>query len=39
MLFKGTHPYRKPPVILGYELASDIVEVGRDIEGRRWGIG
>jgi L-iditol 2-dehydrogenase len=25
--FKGTHPYRKPPVILGHELAGRIVEV------------
>ncbi|MGI6037385.1 MAG: zinc-dependent alcohol dehydrogenase [Limnochordia bacterium] len=29
--FKGTHPYRKPPVILGHELAGDVVEVGAGV--------
>jgi L-iditol 2-dehydrogenase len=27
-LFRGTHPVRKPPAILGHEVAGDIVEVG-----------
>jgi L-iditol 2-dehydrogenase len=27
-LFRGTHPDRKPPAILGHEVAGDIVEVG-----------
>ena len=27
-LYKGTHAFRKPPAILGHELAGDIVEVG-----------
>ena len=25
--FHGTHPYRKPPVILGHEAAGDIVAI------------
>jgi L-iditol 2-dehydrogenase len=27
-LFRGTHPFRKPPAILGHEIAGDIIEVG-----------
>lgn len=27
-LFKGTHPFRHAPAILGHEIAGDIVEVG-----------
>ncbi len=27
-LFKGTHAFRKPPAVLGHEVAGDIVKVG-----------
>ena len=30
-LFEGTHAFRKPPAILGHELAGDIVEVGKAV--------
>ena len=30
-LFKGTHAFRKPPVILGHEIAGEIVEVGENV--------
>lgn len=30
-LFKGTHAFRKPPAILGHEVAGDIVEIGKDV--------
>lgn len=30
-LYKGTHAFRKPPAILGHELAGDIVEVGKAV--------
>ncbi|MFD0958168.1 zinc-dependent alcohol dehydrogenase [Paenibacillus chungangensis] len=26
--YKGLHPFRKPPVIIGHELAGEVVEVG-----------
>lgn len=29
--YKGTHPFRKPPVILGHEMAGEVVEVGKDV--------
>jgi len=29
--YKGTHPFRKPPVILGDEMAGEIVDVGEDV--------
>jgi L-iditol 2-dehydrogenase len=29
--YKGTHPFRKPPVILGHEMAGEVVEVAEDI--------
>lgn len=31
--FKGTHPYRKPPVILGHELAGEVVALGSNVQG------
>ncbi len=31
--FKGDHPFRKPPVILGHELAGTIVELGSQVRG------
>jgi L-iditol 2-dehydrogenase len=31
--FQGTHPYRKAPVILGHEVAGDVIEVGTDVTG------
>lgn len=30
-LFKGTHAFRKPPVILGHEIAGEIVEIGKGV--------
>lgn len=30
-LFLGTHAFRKPPVVLGHEVAGDIVEVGENV--------
>lgn len=27
-LFRGTHAFRKPPAILGHEVAGDVVEIG-----------
>lgn len=30
-LFQGTHAFRKPPAILGHEVAGDIIEVGKDV--------
>ena len=31
-LFRGTHAFRKPPAILGHEIAGDVVEVGKDVK-------
>jgi L-iditol 2-dehydrogenase len=30
-LFQGTHAFRKPPAILGHEVAGDIVRIGKDV--------
>lgn len=30
-LFHGTHAFRKPPAVLGHEVAGDIVEVGASV--------
>lgn len=30
-LFQGTHAFRKPPAILGHEVAGDIVEIGKNV--------
>ena len=35
--FRGKHPFRKPPVILGHELAGTVVECGGDVQGFRPG--
>src|SRR5512147_1542325 len=35
--FKGKHPFRKPPVILGHELAGTVVECGGEARGVRPG--
>jgi L-iditol 2-dehydrogenase len=35
--FKGTHNFRRPPVITGHELAGEIVTLGRDVSGLRVG--
>jgi L-iditol 2-dehydrogenase len=35
--FKGTHNFRRPPVITGHELAGEIVKLGPGIAGRRAG--
>jgi len=29
--YRGTHPFRKPPVILGHEMAGEVVEVAEDV--------
>ena len=29
--FRGKHPFRKPPVVLGHELAGTVVGVGQDV--------
>jgi len=31
--FLGTHPFRKPPVVLGHELSGTVAEVGEGVEG------
>jgi L-iditol 2-dehydrogenase len=35
--FKGTHNFRRPPVITGHELAGEIERLGPDVAGRRVG--
>lgn len=30
-LFQGTHAFRKPPAVLGHEVAGEIVEVGKNV--------
>ena len=35
--FRGKHPFRKPPVVLGHELAGTVVEVGHDVGDIRLG--
>ncbi len=36
-VFQGTHAFRKPPVILGHEVAGDVVEVGNAVKNFRIG--
>jgi len=31
--FKGLHPFRKPPVILGHELSGTVLEMGKEVKG------
>jgi L-iditol 2-dehydrogenase len=35
--FRGKHPFRTPPVILGHEVAGTVVECGAGVEGFRPG--
>ncbi len=35
--FKGTHNFRRPPVITGHELAGEVVTLGPGVAGRRIG--
>jgi L-iditol 2-dehydrogenase len=35
--FKGIHPFRKAPVILGHELAGTVAELGKGVSGFRVG--
>lgn len=30
--YKGIHPFRKPPVIIGHEVAGDVVEAGKNVK-------
>lgn len=36
-LFRGTHAFRKPPAILGHEVAGEIVEIGPNV--KRFSVG
>ncbi|MDR1934722.1 MAG: alcohol dehydrogenase catalytic domain-containing protein, partial [Candidatus Accumulibacter sp.] len=36
-LFRGTHAFRKPPAILGHEIAGDVVEIGKNVQGIKAG--
>ena len=29
--YKGNHPFRKPPVVLGHEMTGKVVEAGEDV--------
>lgn len=31
-LFRGTHAFRKPPAILGHEIAGEVVEIGKNVK-------
>jgi L-iditol 2-dehydrogenase len=35
--FRGSHPFRKAPVILGHEMAGDVVSVGKSVSNFRTG--
>lgn len=35
--FKGTHPFRKPPSILGHEVTGDIIQAGAEAPGFKAG--
>ncbi|MEN6413085.1 MAG: alcohol dehydrogenase catalytic domain-containing protein [Veillonellales bacterium] len=36
-LFRGTHAFRKPPAILGHEIAGEVVEIGPDVKNIKIG--
>lgn len=36
-LFRGTHPFRKPPAILGHEIAGEVVEIGKKVKNVKVG--
>ena len=36
-LFHGTHAFRKPPAVLGHEVAGDIVQLGKNVRGYKIG--
>lgn len=31
--YKGNHPFRKPPVILGHEVSGNVAAMGKDVSG------
>jgi len=35
--FHGSHPFRKPPMILGHEATGDVVKLGANVKGLRVG--
>ena len=35
--YKGLHPFRKPPVIIGHELSGEIVEIGSNVNSLKIG--
>jgi L-iditol 2-dehydrogenase len=36
-LFRGTHAFRKPPAILGHEIAGEVVEIGKRVRNLKVG--
>ena len=31
-LYKGTHPFRNPPAVLGHEISGEVIETGADVK-------